>query len=243
MFTFCSLPKQPAMDIPAAIDLNKTFLARIIAGLFTLLGGGAGPARISVELHRRIVRVLRPAESAVRRLIVVLVTITGMKAPPPRAQRRSSVPPGLARTGDAKKRQSFALFDPRQRFWRQRPAKKTPRALPRIISLTDEGLRRLKESLNAPPVPDKKAEDVSPINLLRRLEAVVGALNDLPHQAKRLVRALARRQNVPKLKFRTPLRPGRPPGHRQKPRLEIDHVLRECEWLARNALPPAPDTS
>ena len=230
------------MDIPAAIDLNKALLARIIAGLFTLLGGGAGPARISVELHRRIVRVLRPAESAVRRLIVVFARITGVKAPPPQPQAQSrSVPPGVASKGEGKKRQSFPLFDPRQRFWRQRPAKKAPAALPRIISLTDEGLRRLRESLNAPPVAEKKVQDISPLNLLRRLEAVAGALNDLPHQARRLVRALARRQSVPKLKFRTPLRPGRPPGNRQKPRLEVDHVLRDCDWLARNALPP--DTS
>ncbi len=187
---------------------------------------------------------LRPAESAVRRLIVVLVTITGMKALLPRPQAQSrSVPPGLANKGEGKKRQSFALFDPWQRFWRQRPAEKAPAALPRIISLTDEGLRRLKESLNAPAPADKKATDISPINLLRRLEAVIGALEDLPHQAKRLVRAMARRQNVPKLKFRKPLRPGRPPGHRQKPRLEVDNVLRECDWLARNALPSAPDTS
>ncbi len=230
------------MDIPAAIDINKTLLARITAGLFVLLGGGTGPARISVELHRRIVRVLRPAESAVRRLIVVLVTITGLKAPPPRAQSQSrSIPEGVASKGTGKKSQSFPLFDPRQRFWRQRPAKKTPAALPRIISLTDEGLRRLKESLNAPAPADKKAGDISPINLLQRLEAVAGALNDLPHQAKRLVRAMARRENIPKLKLRKPLRPGRPPGHRQKPRLEVDNVLRDCEWLARNALPP--DTS
>ncbi len=232
------------MDISAAIDLNKTLLARIIAGLFTLLGGGTGPARISVDLHRSIVRVLRPAESAVRRLIVVLVTITGMKAPPPRTLAQSrSIPPGLARTGECIKRQSFALFDPHQRFWRQRPAKKAPAALPRILSLDSEGLRRLRESLDAHSMPDKKPADISPLNLLRRLEAVIGALEDLPRQAKRLVRALARRQNVPKLKFRTPLRPGRPPGHRQKPRLEVDHVLRECDWLARNALPPVPDTS
>ena len=240
MFLVCSFSKKPVMDIPAAIDLNKTLLARIIAGLFTLLGGGTGPARISIELHRRIVRVLRPAESAVRRLIVVLVTIKGMKAPLLRAHSRS-VPSGLAGKGEGKKRQSFLLFDPRQRFWRQRPAKKAPAALPRIISLTDEGLRRLRESLDAPALADKKTEDISPIKLLRRLEAVAGALNDLPHQARRLIRALARRQSLPKLKFRTPLRPGRPPGNRQKPRLEVDHVLRDCDWLARNAL--APDTS
>ncbi len=233
------------MDIPAAIDLNKTLLARIIAGLFTLLGGGTGPARISVELHRRIVRALRPAESAVRRLIVVLARITGVKAPPPRPQAQSrSIPPGLARKGEGKKRQSFPLFDPWQRFGRtkrKRPAQKAPAALPRIISLTDEGLRRLKERLDAPSMPDKKPADISPINLLRRLEAVIGALNDLPRQAKRLVRALARRQKFPHLKLRMPMRPGRAPGFRVKPRLEIDHVLRECDWLARNAL--APDTS
>ena len=232
------------MDIPAAIDLNKTLLARIIAGLFTLLGEGNGPARISVALHRSIVRVLRPAESAVRRLIVVLVTITGMKAPPPRPQAQSrSVPSGLARTGTGKKRQSFALFDPWQRFYcqRQRPAKKASAALPRIISLDGEGLSRLKESLNAPYMPDKKPADISPLNLLRRLEAVIGALEDLPRQAKRLVRALARRQKFPHLKLRMPMRPGRAPGFRVKPRLEVDHVLRDCDWLARNAL--APDTS
>ncbi len=228
------------MDIPAAIDLNKALLARMIAGLFALLGGGAGPARISVELHRSIVRVLRPAESAVRRLIVVLVTITGLKAPPLRAQSRSA-PSGLVRKGEFKKRQSFVLFDPRQRFWRTKPRPKAPRAPPRIISLDEEGLRRLKESLNAPSVPDKKAEDISPINLLRRLEAVIGALEDLPHQAKRLVRAQARRQASPRVINKTPLRIGRAPGFRVKPRLEIDDVLRECDWLARNAL--APDTS
>ncbi len=228
------------MDIPAAIDINKTLLARIIAGLFTLLGGGAGPARISVELHRSIVRVLRPAESAVRRLIVVMVTITGMKAPLLRAHSRS-MPSGLARTGDAKKRQSFPLFDPWQRFWRIKPKPKAPAALPRILSLDGDGLRRLKESLDAPSTVNKKPADISPINLLRRLEAVIGALENLPHQAKRLARALARRQKFPHLKLRMPVRPGRAPGFRVKPRLEVDHVLRECDWLARNAL--APDTS
>ena len=47
--------------------------------------------------------------------------------------------------------------------------------------------------------------------------------------------ALARRESLPRLKFRMPLRPGRAPGLRKKPRLEIDDVLRQCEWLARNA--------
>ncbi len=115
--------------------------------------------------------------------------------------------------------------------------------MPRIISLTDEGLRRLKEGLNAPPPAEKKVQDISPINLLRRLEAVIGALEDLPRQARRLARALARRQKFPHLKMRAPMQPGRPPGFRVKPCLEIDHVLRECDWLARNVLPVARNTS
>jgi hypothetical protein len=35
-----------------------------------------------------------------------------------------------------------------------------------------------------------------------------------------------------------PLRPGRAPGFRRKPMQQIDHVLHECDWLARNVLPP-----
>ena len=77
--------------------------------------------------------------------------------------------------------------------------------------------------------------------LLRRLAALKHALENLPRQARRLVRALARRKNTPRLRFTMPLRPGHAPGHRKKPRLEIDAVLHECHWLARNTV--APDTS
>ena len=55
-----------------------------------------------------------------------------------------------------------------------------------------------------------------------------------------IMRLQARRASVPELKDVTPLRPGRSPGQRTKPRLEIDHVLKECRWLAHNVLPPKP---
>jgi hypothetical protein len=77
------------MDIPAAIDLQKSALLRIIAGLFALLE--AAQARIPLALHRRIARVLRPAESAVRRLIVTFATITKLKAQKPPARGVSAV--------------------------------------------------------------------------------------------------------------------------------------------------------
>ena len=222
------------MNIPQAIDLNKTALARIIAGLFALLGQAA-LARIPIELHRSIARVLRPAESAVRRLIVVLARITNVKAPPPRP-----APAGLVRTGERHQRLSFQLFDPRQRFFRpQRPTK--TRAQPRISFFGDAGVRTISWGGKIPPSRDKTDGLENPANLLRRLEAIKAALDDLPRQAKRLARALARRQKSPQLKLKMPLRPGRAPGWRLKPRLDIDHVLHQCDWLAREALPP--DTS
>ena len=72
--------------------------------------------------------------------------------------------------------------------------------------------------------------------LLARLAALKDALENLPRHARRLARALARRENIPHLKLRKPLRPGPAPGYRKKPRLEIDEILHQCDWLARNTL-------
>ena len=44
-----------------------------------------------------------------------------------------------------------------------------------------------------------------------------------------------RREKAKTPRFRSPLRPGRPPGHRRKPLHEIDEVLAECHWLAGEA--------
>ena len=234
-----SPPRKPAMNIPQAIDLNKTALARIVAGLFALLGaaGEAALARIPLELHRAVARVLRPAESAARRLIVTLARIANLKAPPPQSR---PAPAGLARAAQGNFRLSFQLFDPRRRFFRPRDqAQRLPR--PRISFFGAGEAHRVSLGREKPPKHDKSDGLETSANLLRRLKALKEALDDLPRQARRLVRALARRQNVPRLKLKMPLRPGRAPGLRQKPRLDIDHVLHQCDWLARNAL--APDTS
>jgi hypothetical protein len=55
-------------------------------------------------------------------------------------------------------------------------------------------------------------------------------------QAIRLARWRIRREKIPSLKFKSPLRPGRPPGHRQKKTHEVDKLLTECHWLAFEAL-------
>ena len=224
------------MALSPSIDPHKTALDRILAGLFTLLGLTAGAAleRIPRELHRTIIRVLRPAESAARRLIVVLARALKVKALPPRAW-----PVGLVRAGQRNPSRSFQLFDPRQRFFRKpaRP-KNEPRFQPRITFFGDGVARRISLARELPPASDGLATSAS---IVRRLGALKAALDDLPRQAKRLARALARRQTSPRLKLQGVLRPGPAPGSRKRPVQEIDHLLHRCDWLAREAL--AQDTS
>ena len=82
---------------------------------------------------------------------------------------------------------------------------------------------------------------VSAARVIRRLEALESALQDLPRQAKRLVRWRMRQETSPNPSFKSPLRPGRPPGHRTRAVHQVDELLSECHWLARYA--GMPDTS
>ncbi len=223
------------MDLTREIDASRNAAAHIVAGLFAMLGltAGAVLGRIRRELHRDILKVLRPAESAVRRLIVVFARGVIVKARPPRP-----APTGLARAIPGQQRFYFRLFDARPPLrLATRPGKTGPRPQPRISFFGDGEVRRI--SLTREPRPQE--EHVEAANLVRRLTAVQAALSDLPRQAKRLARALARRQRSPRLKLKGPLRPGHPPGFRRRARREVDHLLRRCDWLAREALPP--DTS
>ena len=77
--------------------------------------------------------------------------------------------------------------------------------------------------------------------LCRRLAAIKRALEDLPRQARRFARWRARPIEARRPQLATPLRLGRPPGFRKRQTHEVDEILNECHWLARNV--PAPDTS
>jgi hypothetical protein len=90
-----------------------------------------------------------------------------------------------------------------------------------------------REQRKPEPEPDGM---VGALRLGRRLEAVKTALENLPRQVKRLARWQARRDRMRSPRFRSPLRPGLPPGHRKKPRHEVDAVLSECHALASDAL-------
>jgi len=218
-----------------AEERDRSALVGIVAALFAMLGLGAG-GRIPQELRRHILRVLRPAESAVRRLIVVLARGMKVKPAPPR-----SAPQGLMRADAQNRPARFQLFDRRRRFSSAPPRAVVLLATPRIRSFEDAGSGlMLPSAVSQERAAGERAADsdglIPSANLLRRLEAIKGALADLPRQAKRLARATARRAKSERLKAQMPLRPGAAPGYRRRPSHDVDHILERFQWRARRAL-------
>ncbi len=223
------------MPHPLAITRNRQALLPIVAAIVALLGGREG--LIPRGVRRAALALLRPAESAVRRLIVIATQ--GLALPPEPAR---PFPAGLAgawsASGGAKRRPAFRLFDPPQTFARLRPA--PPAGVPRIRSFG--GFAPLIPLVAAPPPPapvprPEPAATVEAGPLLRRLAALQGALADLPRQARRLLRRRAReRAKAPHRPLRSPLRLGRPPGWRRAPDRPVDQVLRDCHGLALDVL-------
>jgi hypothetical protein len=222
------------LDWARAIAINQTALTRIVAEIFALLGLAAGGTveRLPQALYQAAERLLRPTESALRRLIVIAARGLVVKPSPKRA-----MPKGIKIERKAAGRISFRLFDSRKQFDFIQPQNpllvmvKTYSSNP--FNLFERYARQGHLQQAQEPAQD---DSVNAISLSRRLAAVHDALNNLPRQARRMARWQARRKLVEKPKFILPLRPGRPPGHRRKPRLEIDYVLQECHGLAWDAL-------
>jgi len=228
------------MDWDLAIKRNSEALKGIIAALFAMLGidGTKTVGRIPHRLHRAVLRVLRPAESAVRRLIVVaargLVVKVAPSRPMPKGHRIGK--------GSGPSRPAFKLCDKRIFFpelnnSRVRYTKNPPRI---HVFPYDTMVAIARPAVVPAPPPDGL---VNAARLSRRLQALKLALEDLPRQARRMARWRVRRENMKSPKFKSPLRPGQPPGHRRKPIHEIDEVLTECHWLAWEVMRLKPDTS
>jgi hypothetical protein len=220
------------MDWALAIKINQTALTRIVAALFAMLGlaEGGAIARLPREVHRAAMQVLIPAESAVRRLIIIAARGVVVELRPSRPAKKK--PARAGKKGGANR--LFQLVDTRKRFGR--PSgwhRKGPKAIPRIRSIPDPRLVPLFHKREDAPARDFS---IGANSLCRRLAAIKAALEDLQGQAKRLARWQARRRAMERPKFTDPRRPGRPPGYRKEPKHDVDHVLIECDWLARDAL-------
>ena len=101
------------MDWARAIERNSEALKGIVAELFAMLGlaGEATVSRIPQPLHRAVLRVLWPAESAVRRLVVIAARGLVVKPAPSRPK-----PVGPIGKGGGSRPPSFQLFDTRKNF-------------------------------------------------------------------------------------------------------------------------------
>ncbi len=227
------------MDWARAIERNSEALVGIVEALFAMLGlaGDAPVSRIPQTLHSAVLRLLRPAESAMRRLVVIAARDLVVKLAPSRP-----MPAGPIGKVGRRLRFSFQLFDPRKNFAGSR-RRVFARIAPRIhIFGNDPRVAALWPS--SQPAPDPAAPPDGLVNaqrLSRRLHALKLALEDLPRQARRLARWRVRRETAKAPKFKSPLRPGHPPGYRRKPVHEVDEVLIECHGLACDAMKP--DTS
>ncbi len=102
------------MDWDHAIKRNSEVLAGIVETLFVMLGlvGEATVSRIPWPAYRAVLRVLRPAESALRRLIVVAArgVVVAPAVSRPKSTRRVKTKKG------GTSRLSFQLFDPQTRI-------------------------------------------------------------------------------------------------------------------------------
>ncbi len=222
------------MDWPRAIEINRDALTRIVAGLVALLSAQDGAVRLPRVVYQLLQRILYPAESAVRRLIVIAAR--GLVVPDLLSR---PMPHGLVIAGKAGSRVSFRLFDARKHFG---DPDDVPTAIsgPRIRMLDVLSPRQLF-LINFAAPRDGRCSEAETLRITQRLNVLARALDHFPREAKRMARWLKRRTMMESPAFLSPLRPGPPPGHQRRPREDIDSVLRECHALAWMAL--SPDTS
>jgi hypothetical protein len=216
------------------IDRNTTLLKPIVDVLFAMLGLAT---RLPAPVYRRVLRLLRPTESAVRRLIVIAARGVVVKPVAPRPK-----PSGPITGTGGKSRCSFPLFDTRKSFPELRK-KKVLRVAPRFYLAGYDPRVVALWPTPQPPAPPVPVSDglVDAARITRRLQTLKSALENLPRQAKRLARWRAKRANISHLKMRYPMRPGRPPGYRKEKLHEIDDILADCHYFAWEAM-KKPDT-
>ena len=221
------------MNWTLALRRNRDQLRTIVLALFALAGMRIGGSLFTLrrDVFAAIMAVLRPAESAVRRLIVIAahgLVLKPQKARPQVMPGRLPEGPGSAMPGAICVTKAFKLFDPLKHFdaesvWGVNPSWESQ------IGPSDPALN--DACINDAPV--------DATHLGQRLNALMHALGNLSQQARRLARRQEKRDSALKAARSTrlcPMRPGLPPGWRERRIHEIDGVLRECHGLANDLL-------
>jgi hypothetical protein len=230
------------LDWALAIRRNRDQLRQIVLALFALARTRVGGSIFTLgrDVFAAILLVLRPAESAVRRLIVIAAH--GLSPSSATSRKPGSWPDLPPRGGEIReagrggpeKRKAFKLFDPLKSF--------DPESFWDVQPFWESGVSLFDPMLHYTSI-EESALDANHIG--QRLNALMRALDNIPYQARRLIRWQAKRDAALKAHRPTrisPMRPGLPPGWRRRKIHEIDDVLRECHGLANDLL-NAPNTS
>jgi hypothetical protein len=225
------------------IDYHRTALLEMVTGLFALAGflpGGVGVSQVSMVVRSQILRVLRPAETATRRLVLYLANRVVLVEPKERVALRKIKKARKDVGASSPRAPVFRLYD-RWKYFPElaNPRKRVSRGPGPRIWLFD-GFDHLRNP-TPPAKPERDPDDA--VRLCRRMQALHRALSDMPAQAKRLKRGMARREKAPPGPGRCgPMRPGLPPGARQNRTHAVDELLSVCHRLAWRDDPPY-DTS
>ena len=260
------------MDWHFAIERNRAALKRVLTMLVAMAGfgdihpplacrpsppQGGRPADISLprHLHRAVLRLLRPAEAAARRLVIIAARDAVLPSSPPRGEMPNKCEAVRRTASKPKPRRRYPLSialpltDPPRRPGRPPVSRNMPR-----ISVPGWNT---PAPLPRPPAPD---DAIDARRLARRLAALARALDDLPREARRFTRWQASRnafrtqdRNHPKdaqARHRTrrtwPLRLDHPPGQvsprNRRSAQDVHRILGDLNSLALWVLETA-DTS
>lgn len=205
-------------DPYGAIETNRVALKRILASLVAMvaMADGTLATRLPRRLHSAVLSLLRPAESAARRLVIVVargITVALPVARPLKPKPVSAEPmlrslglavvlspadiaarakaDRLAAARAARRRSApavpvFSLFDPPRYSFRPQRRTVPAHVAPRIISFGDAP----RHTLPPRPAPD---DPLDATRLGLRFQALGRVLDDLPSQANRFAHWMARR--------------------------------------------------
>ncbi len=181
------------------------------------------------HLYAAILLILRPCESAIRRLIIIAARGLILK---PHASR--PFPAGVTSfaVNTITRSPVFQLIDPLKDF----PLD--------AFDNDPQPSSSVMVAFNAALAYQQAQSAALPVNaalLFNRLRAMRQALNDLPRQSRRLARWRAQRDLAlaGKGPFKptrmSPFRPGPPPGYRRKDIHQVDAVLKDVHYFAIEA--------
>ncbi len=204
------------MDWNVVIERNRERLKGILAALVAMAGlagtappsGDRGPSpTLPRHLHRSILRLLRPAESAARRLVIVAARDLVLAPPRPRKPRPKPVSifvrPGEMRTGIVL---PYGVKPGDILPGLARPHRARSLALPLIDPLRGLPGRRRPPTTSVPRIwapgfsePDRAparrplpGDPIDATRLALRFQAIGRVLDDLPGHARRFARWRAR---------------------------------------------------